>query len=73
MSVEMDRLEASVRSNTTVVDSAILFIQGIAAQVRDAAGDRAKSLTLADELDAKAGQLGQAILDNTPPAGTRKP
>lgn len=66
MSVEMDRLEGSVRKMTDAADSAVAFIHGAAAQIRDAAGDRTKSLALADELDAKADGLAAAILDNTP-------
>jgi hypothetical protein len=66
MSVEMDNLQKEVSEMNTVVDSAVAFIQGTAAQVRDAAGDRAKSMQLATDLDAKAKALADAIAANTP-------
>jgi hypothetical protein len=68
MSVEMDNLQKEVGEMNAVVDSAVAFITGVAAQVRDAAGDRAKSIALATELDQKAKGLADAIAANTPAA-----
>ena len=73
MSAEMDTLTAQVTANTSVEQSALTLIQGIAAQVADAAGDRTKSLALANTLKSSADALQAAITANTPasppPAG----
>jgi hypothetical protein len=66
MSKEVDDLAVAVRANSDVEDSAILFIQGLAPLIADAAGDKAKSIALADEVRAKAGLLAAAIT-TTPP------
>ena len=68
MSAEMDRLQTEVTEMAGVVDSAVTFITGVAAQVRDAAGDRTRSAQLADELDRQAAALAQAIASNQEPA-----
>jgi len=66
MSKEMDDLVVAVTAESSVVDSAVLFIQGIGAQIADAAGDRAKSLALSTEVTTKANALAAAIQANTP-------
>lgn len=66
MSVEMDSLQAAVTKNSTLDDSIILLLNGIAAQITDAAGDKAKALALAAELNAKSDALSAAITANTP-------
>jgi hypothetical protein len=68
MSVEMDALEAAVARNTTLDGSIIELLNGIAAQVLSTAGDRAKAVTLAAELNAKSDALAAAAAANTPPA-----
>jgi len=68
MSAEMDALATEVTETSGVIDSAVAFIQGMAAAVREAAGDRAKSLELATELDSKANALAAAIAANQEPA-----
>lgn len=73
MSAEMDRLEASVKRNTAVGSSVLALLAGIASQVRDAAGDRAKSLALADEIDKDSADLEAAVLANTPTPPAEQP
>lgn len=68
MSAEMDALEAKIKANSDVEDSAIVAFQGLAVQIADAAGDRAKSLALASEVEAKAAALAAAIPAGTPAA-----
>ena len=68
-STEMDGLTKEVGEIGTVVDSAVAAFNGLAEQIRVAAGDRAKSLALATELDAKAAALAAAIPAGTPAEG----
>ena len=67
MSAEFDRLATEVAETKTVITSAVVAFIGLANQIRDAAGDRAKSVSLADELDAKTNELAAAISANTTP------
>ena len=74
------RLQQEVAENASVIDSAINLISGIAAQlqaVKDelaAVGVTNDALnTLADDLDAKAGALAEAIAANTPAEPTPPP
>lgn len=66
MSQEMDTLVAAVEANTTVDQSVLTFLQGLAAQIQDAAGDRGKSLQLAQSLTTSANAVSAALLANTP-------
>jgi len=68
MSAEMDQLVVDVSEMKTVVESAVAAFQGIAVQIADAAGDKAKSLALSADVDATAAALAAAI-----PAGTTEP
>lgn len=65
MSAEMDQLKADVAAEDTVIASAITFINGLAAQIADAAGDRAASMQLSTDVKAQAQALATAIA--TPP------
>jgi hypothetical protein len=62
----MDALKQAVADEDTVIASAITFINGLAAQIVDAAGDKAASLALADDVKAQSTALANAIA--TPPA-----
>src|SRR5678816_3932455 len=68
MSQEMDQLVAAVEVNTTVDQSVLTFLQGVAQQITDAAGDRAKSLALAATVKASTDAVSAALLANTPSA-----
>lgn len=65
MSAEQDALAVQVAQQLTVEQSAITLIQGIAAQVADAAGDKTKALALAANLKASADALSAAVVANT--------
>lgn len=67
MSEELDTLTVEVTEMATVVDSAILLIQGLAARLEDIADDPAAILALANELDSKAGELAAAVAANPIP------
>jgi len=66
MSAEMDQLVAAVETNTTVDQSVLTFLSGIAQQITDAAGDRAKSLALAATIKASTDAVTAALIANTP-------
>ncbi len=68
MSVELDRLTASVATITTKADSLIALVQGLAQLIRDTPAERAAMNTLADSIDAEATKLQEAVDANTPPA-----
>ena len=68
MSAEMDALKAQVAATDGVIASAVVFINGVAGQVTDAAGDREASLALAADLKANADALAAAMPVVTPPA-----
>lgn len=66
MSAELDRVTAEVTETGTAIDSAIVLIEGLAAQIRDLADDPAALNALADELDSKSNALASAVAANTP-------
>lgn len=68
MSVELDRLTASVGEVTTKADSLIALVEGLAQIIRDNASNPTALNKLADDLDAQSGELQAAIDRNTPPA-----
>ncbi len=61
----LTELTAKVQANTTVTESAITLIQGLAQQLRDAATDPAAIQALADQLDAADSSLAAAVTANT--------
>jgi hypothetical protein len=66
MSLELDTLTAQVQANEDLEASAIMLIQGIAAQLIAIKDDPAKIAALADSLKASAASLSDAIVANTP-------
>jgi hypothetical protein len=62
-----DALTAQVTANTTVEASAVTLIQGLAAQIGQAAGDPAAVQALSDKLKTSADALASAITANTKP------
>lgn len=65
-SAEMDALKVDVAAEDTVIQSAITLLNGVAAQIADAAGDRAASLALSADVKAQAAALAAAVTANTP-------
>ena len=66
MSKELDDLTAEVANATTVEQSAITLIQGLAAQLQAAGTDPAKLQALHDSLVAADSALAAAITATTP-------
>jgi pyridoxine 5'-phosphate synthase PdxJ len=66
MSTQLDALEAQVAKNTDVEASAVILIQGIAAQLEAAKEDPAKVAALAAQLKGSADALATAVTSNTP-------
>ena len=68
MSKELDDLTAEVANATTIEQSAITLIQGLAAQLAAAGSDPVKLQALHDSLVAEDAALAAAIAANTPAA-----
>ena len=73
MSAELEALEAQVKENEEVEQSALVLINGLADRVKEladevaaAGADPAKLVALAAELDASAANLAAAVVANTP-------
>lgn len=65
MNAAVERLAREVQELTTVNESAIALIEGLAQEIRDAAGDEARLNELADSLDAQTTRLADAVDANT--------
>jgi len=65
MANELDRLEAAVAKDTTVSESAVTLITGLAAQIRAAGTDPKKLSALADNLEKSSASLAAAVAANT--------
>lgn len=61
-------LQAAVAAENTVIDSAIVLIQGLAAALAAAGTDPAALAALKTDIDAKAQSLAAAVTANTPAA-----
>ena len=64
----LDALAAQVAANKTVIDSAIVLINGIAARIAAAGADPAALAALVDDLKASDSALAAAVAANTPAA-----
>ena len=69
----LDELTAQVAANTTVEQSAVTLIEGLAAKLAEAGTDPAKLAALQDSLKASSAALSAAILANTPAAPPAPP
>jgi hypothetical protein len=65
MSAQLDALRAQVAANSTVTQSAVTLINGIAQRIIDAGTDPAQLQALADSLSADDAALAQAVAANT--------
>lgn len=68
MSLEMDSLIEAVNENTSLDDSIIEFLNGLADQMLDVAGDKLKATALAEEVRTKTAAVAAALAANTPVA-----
>jgi len=66
MSKELDDLTAQVTTNTTVIQGAVVLIQGLRQQIIDAGTDPAALKALTDSLGASDVALAAALVANTP-------
>jgi len=66
MSKQLDDLKAAVEAENTVIDSAIVLLDGLAAQIVALKDDPVALQSLADEVNAKSGALSAALTKNTP-------
>lgn len=64
---DLTDLQAQVASNTTVIQSAIVLINGIAARIDAAGVDPVALKALSDSLKASDDALSAAVAANTPP------
>ncbi len=64
----LDNVTREVSEIGDVVDSAVALINGLAGEIRDAAGDEDALNELANRLDSKASELAAAVAANTPVA-----
>lgn len=67
MSAELDALTVQVTANTDVEASAILLLQGLAAQIAALKTDPVALQALSNSLKMSADNLAAAITANTPP------
>jgi hypothetical protein len=65
---DLTTLTAQVTANTDVEASAVILINGLAAQLLAAKNDPVAIQALADKLNASAASLAAAITANTPAA-----
>jgi len=65
MATNLDTLIAQVTASIEVETSAVVLIQGIAAQLEEAKTDPVAIQALADQLKASADSLSAAIVANT--------
>ncbi len=65
---ELDDLTAQVAANKTVIDSALVLINGIADRIKAAGTDPAALKALTDSLKSEDDALAAAVTANTPPA-----
>jgi len=67
MSAQLDALTAQVAATITIEQSAILLIQGLAAQIEALKTDPAALQALSDSLKGSADTLAAAVTANTTP------
>lgn len=65
MSAQLDALQAQVEQNTDLEASAVTLIEGLAAQIADAANDPVQIAALSAKLQTSATALAAAITANT--------
>lgn len=68
MAQTLDALQAEVTRNTTVEASALVLIQGLAAQIKAAGTDPVALKAITDQLTQNDDALASAITQNTPAA-----
>jgi hypothetical protein len=72
MSKELDDLKAAVAAEDTVIDSAVVLIKGLAAQIAQLPADRAAITALAADVQSRGDALSAAVTENTPSTSTAR-
>jgi uncharacterized coiled-coil protein SlyX len=73
MAIDFSRLETEVAEQGSVIQSAVTLLQQVAQGIRDNADNQRKVNAFADQLDAQANALAEAIAANTPAEGGENP
>lgn len=73
MAGELDRIETEVSEMSGSVDSATALLEKLAQLIRDNAGNPARLQKIADDLDAKGGELAAAVVANDPDIPAEEP
>jgi hypothetical protein len=68
---EVDDLIQSVRTSGTGTDPGVTMLDGVIRLIRDSAGDRRRSLDIANALEAKRGQLVAGVVGTQDQATTQ--
>lgn len=68
MSTQTDALQASVTKETTVEQSAIVLLNSLSQQIKDAGTDPVALANITAQIDANSTALAAAIVANTPAA-----
>jgi peptidoglycan hydrolase CwlO-like protein len=68
MAADLTALTAQVAQNTSVVNSALTLIQGLAAEITAAQGDPAALAAIVSQLNSSDTALAVAVAANTPAA-----
>ena len=71
--VDLTALTTQVQANTDVEASAVILIQGIAAELAKAGVDPVALKALTDKLNTSAQALAAAVVANTPPPAPAPP
>ena len=64
--IDLSTLQANVANESTVIDSAVVLLQGLAAQIAALAPTQAAIDALSADVAAKAAALAAAVVANTP-------
>ncbi len=72
MAADLTALTDAVANNTTIDESAITLIEGLAVQIASLKNDPVALQALADSLNSESGKLAAAVATNTPGAVTSK-
>lgn len=68
MAADLKTIQDAVTNSTTVEQSAITLLQGLAAQIASIKNDPVAIQALADQINANSSALAAAVTANTPSA-----
>lgn len=68
MSAQLDKLQADVTAQTTVIQSATTLLASLSQAIKDAGTDPAALSAITDSLDSNTASLAAAVAANTPAA-----